>query len=413
MKPSDFARKSVGGKYQDRTDTFFDKALQRNGKVNRFKTESGTVEVGGFEITRATKTARGTKVVSNYFDFSEMKGTSGKARLNAAKRAFNSLMLAGLRGKNNIEFTCNDVNNIHMDIYLDLEDFEKTEEFGGRGAGSKKVNFGTEYEKSLAKALSDWRQGLPIKRWESHVDIIVKQIQEHYGKILNVIPAGEIDTKRPLIEHNRNILISNGGAITNNIGEKISDITLECERGTAYLSVKYGETLSFFNCGVAGGGRGNINLFSTSDLKQGTIPSAGQTYLNMFGINHQDFLNVFAGYQKGAKTATVQDHIRTITLSNSQKQALQALIASGVGYGYWMTHFDGGKLHFYEITQKYMSDASQLIGNQIELQYGGATGTGKRINMNFETKSYEFSFNIRNKSGGVYPTHSNGDYYKK
>ena len=33
--------------------------------------------------------------------------------------------------------------------------------------------------------------------------------------------------------------------------------------------------------------------------------------------------------------------------------------------------------------------------------------------MIFETKTYEFSFNVRNKSGGVYPTHTNGDYFKK
>jgi len=31
----------------------------------------------------------------------------------------------------------------------------------------------------------------------------------------------------------------------------------------------------------------------------------------------------------------------------------------------------------------------------------------------FETNSYDFKFNIRNKQGGIYPTHTNGDYYKK
>ena len=27
--------------------------------------------------------------------------------------------------------------------------------------------------------------------------------------------------------------------------------------------------------------------------------------------------------------------------------------------------------------------------------------------------AYDFKFNIRNKQGGIYPTHTNGDYYKK
>ena len=37
----------------------------------------------------------------------------------------------------------------------------------------------------------------------------------------------------------------------------------------------------------------------------------------------------------------------------------------------------------------------------------------KENQYDFETKTYEFSFNVRNKSGGVYPTHTNGDYFKE
>ena len=49
MKAGDFFRN--GGRYLDRMDTFFDKALNRNGKVNRFSTDIGTVEVAGFTVT--------------------------------------------------------------------------------------------------------------------------------------------------------------------------------------------------------------------------------------------------------------------------------------------------------------------------------------------------------------------------
>ena len=78
-----------------------------------------------------------------------------------------------------------------------------------------------------------------------------------------------------------------------------------------------------------------------------------------------------------------------------------------------MCHYTGSQLKFYEIDQNYMNKAARLIGNSVEVNYGGASGTGKRIDMIFETQSYEFKFNIRNKSGGVYPTHTNGDYTKK
>lgn len=415
MKPSDFARKAVGGKYLDRTDTFFDKALNRNGKVNHFKTEVGIVEVGAFIITRATKTSKGMKVVKSEFHFDDMKG-GRTAYMNAAKRAFNSLMLAGLRGKNTIEFICNKTTQRHLDIYLDLADFEKTEEFGGRGAASAKVNMGNLYETELAQALMNYCAGLPVTKWKSHVDLIVETLQNKLKQpIKKAEHAGGSNTKRPLAVHNNNIVISAEGKIEKNIGKTLTDITLYFgeQEIPIYLSVKFGETLSFFNCGISGGGKGNIALFPAGKLQKGEIPDDGKKYLDMFGINHEDFLSVFAGYKKGSQTATVQDHIRTITLTAPKKAALEELIATGVGYGYWMCHFDGGKLHFYEVDNNYMNRASNLVGNKVEVQYGGATGTGKRINMNFETELYEFSFNIRNKSGGVYPTHSNGDYYKK
>ena len=132
----------------------------------------------------------------------------------------------------------------------------------------------------------------------------------------------------------------------------------------------------------------------------------------MFGINEQKFLDVFENYGKTGGP-TVPGHIAETTLSTTGKRALEDLIASGVGYGYWMCHYTGSALHFYEIDRKYMEDASTLLSNKVEVNYGGVSGTGKRIDIVFETKSYEFKFNIRNKSGGVYPTHTNGDYYKK
>jgi hypothetical protein len=413
MKPSDFARK--GSKYRDRTDVLFDKALSRNNKVNSFKTEQCIVEIGGFEITRQTKTAKKTIKTSNYFDFADMRGASGVARMNAAKRAFNSLMLAGLRGQNHIEFTCNVNNARNRDIYLDLGDFEKTEEFGGRGPNSTKQNFGTEYEKSLAKSLQDWKEGLPVKRWADHVKTITTEVQKKHGAILEVIVTGEVDTKRPLVLNGKNVVISvGGGTLTTDIGSKVADIVLRCENSDAYLSVKYGDTLSFFNCGVAGSGKANLKLFPETDLRKGEIPDDGKKYLDMFGIVHEDFLSVFEKYTgKDAVSASVKNHIRKISLTSSQKSALENLIASGVGKGYWMTHYDGGKLHFHEINNKYLTDASTLTGSTIELQYGGGNGKAKRINMVFETKTYEFSFNIRSKSGGIYPTHTNGDYFKK
>ena len=72
MSSSDFACK--GSKYRIEQMSFLT-SLSQNGKVNHFKTDQGLVEMGGFEITRQTKTGKTTKVVSNYFDFAEMRGS--------------------------------------------------------------------------------------------------------------------------------------------------------------------------------------------------------------------------------------------------------------------------------------------------------------------------------------------------
>ena len=104
MKPGDFARKAVGGAYLSRTNTLFDKALNLNGRVNRFVTQDGIVEVGGFEIIQSVPAGgkNKKKLVRKYYDFSNMKRDA--KMIETAKHHFNSMCMAGFRGKNNIEF---------------------------------------------------------------------------------------------------------------------------------------------------------------------------------------------------------------------------------------------------------------------------------------------------------------------
>lgn len=414
MKAGDFFRN--GGRYLDRLDTFFDKAMGRNGKENRFLTDVGIVEVAGFTVT--TRGADKKYVTSKFQDFREIKGNSGKE--NSAKMLFDLVCRQGLRGRNNIEFTCNFPGGkgvsrrvTSIDLYLDLEDFVKTSEFGGQQKGGKKVNMGNQYEEDLTQSLIDYCSGKPVKKYQEHVEKIISALIEKYGEGPTFAKGeGEKNQKRPLAKKGNNIIISAGGSATNDIGSTITDITLTIKGKPVYISVKFGSTLSFFNCGIRSTGKGNLALFPEAKLKAGEIPGDGRDYLEMFGIDQQKFLDVFANYGKGTGT-TVENHIEKTTLSSSGKKALQDMIKSGVGYGYWMCHYTGSDLKFYEIDQNYMNRAATLIGNSVEINYGGAGGKGKRIDMIFETESYEFKFNIRNKQGGVYPTHTNGDYFKK
>ena len=330
---------------------------------------------------------------------------------------FDLVCRQGLRGKNNIEFTCNFPGGkgvsrrvTSVDLYLDLEDFAKTSEFGGQIKGGKKINMGNQYEDDLTQALIDYCSGQKPKKYPEHVNTIVSALTEKYGSApTKAIGEGGKNQKRPLKKSGSSIIISAGGATTNNIGSTLTDITLEIDGKPVYLSVKFGSTLSFFNCGIRSSGKGNLALFPEAKLKANEIPDDGKEYLEMFGIDEQKFLDVFANYGKGTGT-TVENHIERTTLSPGGKKALEDLIKSGVGYGYWMCHYTGSDLNFYEIDRNYMDKAATLVGNSVEINYGGAGGKGKRIDMIFETQSYEFKFNIRNKQGGVYPTHTIGDY---
>ena len=273
---------------------------------------------------------------------------------------------------------------------------------------------GNVYENDLTQSLIDYCSGKKPKKYVDHVNIIVDAMIKKFGEgPTQALGEGGKNQARPLKKKGSNIVISAGGTTaTYDIGKTLTDITLTVSGKPVYLSVKFGDTLSFFNCGIKGTGKDKLNLFPEAKLKSGEIPDDGQEYLNMFGIDQNKFLEVFANY--GTKQGpTVENHIEDTTLDNEGKAALQEMIKSGVGYGYWMVHYTGSTLECYEIDKAYMNKAASLVGNTVEINYGGSTGKGKRIDMIFETKSYDFKFNIRNKQGGIYPTHTNGDYYKK
>ena len=45
--------------------------------------------------------------------------------------------------------------------------------------------------------------------------------------------------------------------------------------------------------------------------------------------------------------------------------------------------------------------------------YGGKSGKGKRVDIEFSNQYYDFKVNIRNKQSGVYPSHIMMDYESK
>ena len=78
-----------------------------------------------------------------------------------------------------------------------------------------------------------------------------------------------------------------------------------------------------------------------------------------------------------------------------------------------MVHgLDNGTVDIYQMTKSKMSSSVGIGG--ITIQYGGAQGKAKRVNILCESNMYKFTFNFRGKqSDATYPTHLMCDYKKK
>lgn len=301
-----------------------------------------------------------------------------------------------------------------------LTELEKTHHFGGQKPGGPKVNLGNLYEAELADSFNNFVDH--GGKYPDHVTTILKAIcgAEPGTCFIDAEQEGGSNKPRPMRVSNGAFYISAEGKDTKDIGKTVTDITLTIAKPGAknkkkiYLSVKFGDTLSFFNIGVRGGGKNALSIFPKKDLEDGKLPQIGKDYLDMFNINHQKFLDVFQKYDPDSKTATVEEFQESFSIGGTAKKNLENFCASGIGYGYWMVHYDGSNLHVYQVDKQYMKRASTLTSTNIGIDYGGSRGSGKRVNINFSTQEYDFSFNIRSKSGSeVFPTHSNGDYFKK
>jgi hypothetical protein len=162
-----------------------------------------------------------------------------------------------------------------------------------------------------------------------------------------------------------------------------------------YLSLKMGSTVTFFNAGVA-------RIITPKEIQAGLISNENALALfKMFGVDNAKFCQVFEGYSGSeAKDETVN------TFQMLNKNILTNFIKSGIGHGYHMVHKTGKDIHHFPIDRNFLEKASQPMS--CEVRY--PVGVAKRIDINVETPVFQFKFNIRNKQGGIYPSHIMADY---
>ncbi len=288
---------------------------------------------------------------------------------------------------------------------LSINDIEKGEEFGGQPAGGKKQNKGIIFEDELYNRLAECIRGTTCKgKYARQAKHILDATSSAIGSpVKDVELEGGKNKPRPLILDGNNPIIQ--PKEPSGHGELLTDITLKHENGKfSYLSLKYESTLTFVNAGV------QAKHFPSFEIKGGAIKNKmGTKILEALGIDNNSFCDVFNKYGKTSGKPMVSPHKVDVS-TKVNKRMLKKFVQTAIGANYWMVHgMPGGQVYFWKMSSD-KNPAMATINGKIELLYGGSNGMGKRIDMTFKNRFFEYKLNIRNKQGGLYPSHLMMDY---
>lgn len=266
---------------------------------------------------------------------------------------------------------------------------------GGRGSKSQGFGFEGQVEKDITTYIEE---GVNSQNF-IYPDMIKEMDKEFLSKHDNIMVKleGGANTRRPLEFTDIGALV---GGRDLQIGKKITDVTVLGDGKPYYLSLKFGGTVTFFNAGVA-------RIFTEDQFKKGKFTNKdAKQLLGMFGIDEQRFIQIFEGYDPKTSSRKLPKQIVDVTRKVNMRSLLQLLV-TGIGYGYFMVHKKGKKVEFYEMTRRRMMDSAKV--KSVKILYP-AVGSAKRIDIEIVTKLYIFKVNIRNKQGGLYPSHIMCDY---
>jgi hypothetical protein len=308
-------------------------------------------------------------------------------------------------GKVNVTRTLEgDVNLAEVKRYAKLSAI--TIKFGAGSSGNKGVNNrGNLFEPQFAKGLEDWWSGIKIT--DAKMIAALEDLKKEYDLTqytsIRVVQEGALNKKRPLVYSPDVIISAPGGGADGDIGSIVTDLTLMGtkdgrEKVVAYLSLKLGNTATFFNVGLK-------TVLTTEEIKKGLIENEnGKKLLSLFNIKAPVFCDVFNGKLDKGYNENVWPQ-----MDGAQKVALKKLLESGIGHGYHVIHKLSAGIKSIKIDKKYKEAAA--TPTSCVVYYGGKTGNGKRIDIEIETKKYRLKLNIRDTQGqGGYPTRLMGDF---
>lgn len=269
---------------------------------------------------------------------------------------------------------------------------------GGRGTANK----GAQFEKDLTNDFNTWwKDEKKYKNVNNKkvIEEVANQYKWNKVKTFKAEQLGVLNQKRPLMFRGADVAI--GTFNDPNIGKTVTDITVTTDKKPTYFSLKATGTVTFFNAGVS-------KILNEQELKQGTVKNKdGLALLKILGINPAKFAAVFNSY--GGKLQRYQENVT----KKIDRPRLIKMLQSGIGYGYHYIHAKKPtEIHHFKMTKQFMQKLAMPM--TAIAYYGGKTSAGKRVDIDVDTPLISLKFNIRNKQGGVYPTHIMCDYsFKK
>lgn len=231
-------------------------------------------------------------------------------------------------------------------------------------------------------------------------------LQPYSFKGCEPVSMGGANQSRPLVMDGKNIILGGKHAT---VGESVVDVFVKDVEGNPYnLSLKYGSTVTFCNSGVS-------RLFTKRSFEEYEQKKkyTAETFAGMDGNKLLDLLcidrNMFADVFTTYGNKRDKNHV-DITKELNKSSDFERFLESVVGYNYVLVHKINKNIHYVDLRTE--RDMKKLIGRikSAEVQYGGENGNGKRVDVVIELTNMKIKINIRNKQGGIYPTHIMCDY---
>ena len=202
--------------YDFRIDKFLDKMYEMNGQKNIFLTDFGLVAVYEVKITKGRETF--------VFDSDSRSYMTERPLLKARWIDVSSSRGSG----KSIEFEVGLSNQLRTQI-IPLKSFKKVDDFGGRGAGGRRVNMGNQFEEHWVadsqKVLSGETNG--SRYVQKIIDLNEDLTKKMKSGLSGVVAEGGANKSRPLAFSGNSLVVAAEGRLTENMGSTLTDVTFQ------------------------------------------------------------------------------------------------------------------------------------------------------------------------------------------